>query len=250
MDFSGILLLSCLILIVAILYSSVGHGGASGYLAVLSFFAFSTQEMATTALILNILVSGISFYSYMKAGHFSFSFTLPFIVASIPFAFIGGMLQVTNKLYFFLLTLVLLVAAFRMAISLKEDINKDIKPPSKFPAFMSGSSIGLLSGIVGVGGGIFLSPFIILMKWANPKVTAGTSAFFILANSISGLTGRFIAGHAEVGSLFPLVIASFIGGLVGSHLGANIFTSLTIRRLLAIVLVIASIKALIRFLGI
>ena len=233
--------------IISILYSSVGHGGASGYLAVLSFFSFSHNEMATTALILNILVSGVAFYFYTKAGFFSFKLTLPFVLVSTPAAFIGGLVHVSYGIYYVLLAIALVFAAGRMLMvsSIKEE-ESNIKLPKYPVALASGTGIGFLSGIVGVGGGIFLSPIMILMKWAGVKETSATVAFFILVNSIAGIAGRCFRGGVEVGDLLPFTVAALIGGSIGSYMGAHKLSSVLLRRILSIVLIIAAIKSVIR----
>lgn len=227
----------------AVLYSSVGHGGASGYLAVLSFILVSPAEMSTTALLLNLLVAGMAVISFFRAGHLSFQLAWPFVVSSVPTAFAGGLLRVSDQTYFLLLAPVLVVAAFRLMIS-------PTLPKSEIPtqrprlsvAVPSGAGIGLLSGIVGVGGGIFLSPLLLLMKWADPKQTSAVSALFIVVNSLAGLGGRLARGALEGGLLLPLIVAAFFGGLVGSHFGATRFSAYTLRRLLAIVLLVAALK--------
>ncbi len=247
MDYSisTIVLISVLLFFVSILYSSVGHGGASGYLAILSFFSFSPNEMATTALILNILVSGIAFYFYMKAGYFSFKLTLPFTLTSIPAAFIGGVLHISNEIYYLLLAIALIFAAIRMVMpSNEKDIKSNIKLP-KYPITLtSGASIGLLSGIIGVGGGIFLSPIMILMRWAGTKETSATAAFFILVNSIAGLAGRYTHNDIRIEVLLPFIIVALIGGCIGSYMGAHKFSSLALRKILSVVLLIAAIKSI------
>ncbi len=248
MDFSltTILFISILLLIVSALYSSVGHGGASGYLAVLSFFTFTPNQLATTALTLNILVSGLSFFSYYRAGHFSFKLAFPFVIASIPTAFLGGTMHITNKAYYFLLSCVLIIAGIRMLLPLNKKSNKSLTSPGIPVTIITGGSIGILSGIVGIGGGIFLSPIMILMKWASTKKTSAIAAFFILVNSISGLCGRCFGGTIEFQSMLPFIVATFIGGLAGSYSGANFLSSISLRRILAIVLFIASVKLIIK----
>lgn len=249
-SFFSNVLLSLLIFLIAVLYSSCGHGGASGYLAVMSLFAFNPKEMVITALVLNILVSTIAFYSYLKAGYFSMKFTLPFIIASVPFAFIGGFINVTGKAYFLLLALALLVASYRMFVKLPE--GKDSVPASSSPniflALLSGGLIGLVSGVVGIGGGIFLSPLLIINNWSSPKVTSATASFFILVNSVSGLFGQVLSlDKLLIQNLhLHLVVFAFLGGLVGSYFGANIFSNTFLKRVLGIVLVIASLKLLIK----
>ncbi|MBM4169739.1 MAG: sulfite exporter TauE/SafE family protein [Ignavibacteria bacterium] len=247
MDLVTILILSILVLVVALLYSSVGHGGASGYLAVLSFFVIAPAVMSSTALLLNVLVAGMGSYAFYRAGHFSFRLTWPFVVTSVPAAFIGGLISVSEKAYFFLLAVILLIAAYRMVIVVNGSAPEPDGSRTRLAvAWPVGGGIGLLSGIVGVGGGIFLSPLMILRKWAGAKQTAAVSAVFIVVNSMAGLGGRLVRGGLEFGSLWPLVVAAFAGGWVGSHLGARRFSSLTLRRLLAVVLVIASGKLLLK----
>jgi hypothetical protein len=228
---------------VAMLYSSVGHGGASGYLAVLSFFSITPKSMSTTGLILNLFVAGTAFVSFYRAGHFSAALTWPFLLTSVPAAFLGGMIRVPPKAYSLLLAIALLFAAFRLIIQFRSEASRDTaKVPHLLTALIVGAGIGLLSGIVGVGGGIFLSPLILLMNWADPKRTSAASACFILVNSLAGLAGRLASSNFEIGLLAPFVGAAFLGGIVGSYLGANQFSSLTLRRVLGVVLIIAAYK--------
>lgn len=247
MDISIVLLIGILFFLVAFLYSSVGHGGASGYLAILSLFSFAPDEMASTALLLNILVAGIAFYSYYRTGYFSSKLTIPFLFASIPFAFIGGMINIPKYYYGLLLAIALIVAAFRLSVKLESDTRKVsifILPSMKI-ALPTGGTIGFISGVVGVGGGIFLSPIILLMRWADPKFTAATSAMFIVVNSIAGISGRLFNGRFSTGTLSPFLIAAILGGLIGSTWGSRKFSSITLRRLLGVVLIIAAVKLLI-----
>ncbi len=231
---------------VAFLYSSVGHGGASGYLAILSFFSFAPREMATTALLLNIFVAGISLIAYARAGHFSARLTLPFLLGSIPFAFVGGMVQISSSIYTLLLAVALFSAAFRLLMQFERSsgIDKEKTPPLLI-AVPCGAVIGFLSGVVGVGGGIFLSPLILLTGWADVKRTSAAAAFFIVMNSIAGILGRGIQGNFSLGTFFPFMIAAFIGGLFGSMWGAKKVSNLGLRRLLAVVLLVAAAKLII-----
>jgi len=237
--------LSLVFFCVAFLYSSVGHGGASGYLAVLTFFTFAPNIMSTTALLLNILVASIALLSYTRAGHFSWKLSLPFLLSSVPLALVGGMLYVSGVIYKLLLAVALLIASLRLAMPnalLQHTESSHL--PAVGTCVTVGGIIGLLSGIVGIGGGIFLSPVILLFGWATTKQTAATSAMFIIANSIAGLLGRAANQTLDVGPLLPCVVAATIGGVLGSHYGATKFSSLVLQRLLAVVLIIAAIKLL------
>lgn len=239
---SELVLLLALTLLVSFVYSSVGHGGASGYLALLSFFAFPHDQMSATALGLNILVSGLAFFAFSKARHISWNITLPFIVTSVPGAFLGGWMRVPVRFYNWLLAGALFFACFRMLLNESKGKN-DTEPPSLAMAALVGSVIGLISGIVGVGGGIFLSPILILFRWADPKKTAATSAFFILVNSAAGLAGKFWRGGVDFAPhLILLALAAFAGGIAGSTLGARRFSNITLRRILAFVLFFAGLK--------
>lgn len=247
MDFSFpvIAVISLLFLGVAFLYSSVGHGGASGYLAVLSFFTVVPTSMSTTALILNILVSAIALIAFSKAKHLESSLTWPFVVTSVPAAFLGGVVTISPHVYQLVLAVVLFIAGLRFLFEARSSKDKSqLKSHSLMISLPVGAAIGFISGLVGVGGGIFLSPLILVMHWADAKRTAATSAAFILVNSIAGLFGRVTEGSFAVGSLLPFLIAAFIGGLVGSHFGAVRYSGKRIRQLLGVVLVIASAKLL------
>jgi hypothetical protein len=198
--------------------------------------------MSSSALCLNLLVSGVAFWVFLRASYFSWELTWPFIVTSVPLAFFGGFFKVSSTFYSLLLACVLLVAACRLNFDSSESREKFKRPPLK-AALPIGGAIGILSGIVGVGGGIFLSPLLLIFRWASPKQTAATSAYFIMANSLAGLLGR-MARHALQFSpfLIVMVIMAFLGGMIGSRLGANHFSGKWLRRILAGSLVIASIK--------
>ena len=236
------LTLVVLIFLVAMVYASVGHGGASGYLAVMSLVGHDLPaQMSTSALLLNVLVAGTAWLTFWRAGHGSFALLWPFALTSIPTAVLGGWLPVSAQLYRQLLAACLLVAAARLCLPNRRDHEHPTAPPLAV-ALPVGGVLGVVSGIVGVGGGIFLSPLMVLLRWADVKRTAATSAAFIVLNSIAGLAGRLIAGRLHVESMLPLVVAAFAGGVVGSRLGANHFSGWWLRRLLAVVLVIAAGK--------
>ncbi len=237
--------LAVLIFFVALVYSSVGHGGASGYLAVLAFFTFPHEQMAASALVLNLFVAGVAFLAYWNAGHFSWRLSWPFIVTSIPAAFLGGLIKVSPKSYALLLIGALLFAAVRMLVDLPQRTDRQAAPPPLLHSFVLGAGIGILSGVVGVGGGIFLSPLLLLFAWADPKRTAATSAFFILVNSFSGLLGRFFREDLSAyfsPQLLLVILVAFVGGILGSHLGANHFSNKWLKRILGVVLIAATVK--------
>ena len=234
--------LLALIFFVALIYASVGHGGASGYLAAMSLFGgYLPAEMSASALVLNVLVAGTACLMFWRAGHGSLRLLWPFVVWSVPGALLGGWLPISAQTYRWLLAVCLLVAAVRLCLaSAREDERR--RAPSLAVALPVGGAIGVVSGIVGVGGGIFLSPLMVLLRWAAVKRTAAVCAAFIVVNSLAGLAGRLIAGRLHVGSFFPVVVAAFTGGLVGAWLGARRFSGLWLRRLLALVLIIAAGK--------
>jgi uncharacterized membrane protein YfcA len=235
------LLIVIAIFVVAVLYSSVGHGGASGYLAVMAFLGVMPEVTRPTALVLNLFVASIAAFQFYRAGYFSWSKFWPFAVTSIPFAFLGGMIKLPTNVYKMVLGGVLLFAAFRLAWKFASD-NDEVHPPRLWMALTFGAVIGLLSGLVGVGGGIFLTPILLLMHWSETKTAAGISALFILVNSASGLLGNYQQVSALPQNVWFWIAAAIAGGIVGSMLGAKKFDSLTIRRVLAAVLVFAAVK--------
>ena len=242
-----VLIVICLaLMIVAALYSSVGHGGASGYLAVLSLTTYGTMESAWLkqhAWSLNLVVAAIAFFHFHRAGHHVPKLTVSFIVASIPLAMVGGYLIVDGAIYDLLLSICLLAAAWRLFVIKTNDSVVESEPQWNVAAPVGGS-IGFVSGIIGVGGGIFLSPILLLKKWATPKGAAATSALFIWVNSLAGLGGATLSGQLtlEMGVLFPFVSAVLVGGFIGSRYGAEIAPQQMVRKLLVIVLVVAAVK--------
>jgi uncharacterized membrane protein YfcA len=237
----GMPLLLLLFPIVAFLYASVGHGGASGYLALMSAFAFPVTFMKPTALVLNILVSGLSFYFYYREKNFKWNLFYPFALTSIPFSFIGGYLKIDAFYYKVILATVLVFAVLRLlGLFGKEKENlKNINVPM---ALAFGAIIGFLSGLLGIGGGIILSPVLLLMGWATMKQTAAVSALFILVNSISGLFGFVSQGGSLPASSGMLIGLVFIGGLFGAYYGSAKFNSKALRYVLSAVIGISIFK--------
>jgi len=239
------ILLTLLVAGVAFLYASVGFGGATGYLAVMSQFEIEPDLMATTSLLLNIVVSGIAFINYARAGHMEKRLMTSFPLASIPASFLGGFFKLNEDLYFLLLYIVLTYVMVRMLFTPKASLegSSNVQAPPVWQALTSGSVIGFLSGMVGIGGGIILSPLIILLRWGTPKQAASTAAGFIFLNSLSGLLGRYLGGNLMFGELGAwLLPVGIFGALAGSHFGANRFSGLLTQRLLGVVLLIAMIR--------
>lgn len=228
------------IFVVAVLYSSVGHGGASGYLAVMALLAVAPEITRPTALLLNVFVASIAAFQFYRAGYFSWKIFLPFAITSVPLAFIGGMIQLPTNVYKIILGLVLLFAAARLAWKFTSE--REIKAPNIWLALIIGAVMGLLSGLVGVGGGIFLTPVLLLMNWAETKQAAGISAMFILVNSIAGLAGNYSQVVKLPTNVWFWIAAAVAGGIIGSTLGSTKFNSLTLRRVLAAVLLFAAVK--------
>jgi uncharacterized protein len=228
------------IFIVAILYSSVGHGGASGYLAVMAFIGVMPEVTRPTALVLNVFVASIAAFQFYRSGHFSWRLLLPFAVTSIPMAFIGGMIMLPTTVYKVMLGAVLILAAARLAWKFVSDA--DIRSPPVWLCLVIGAVIGLLSGLIGVGGGIFLTPILLLMNWSETKRAAGVSATFILVNSIAGIAGNYAQVLKLPPNVWIWIAAAVIGGVIGATLGSKRFDSLTLRRVLALVLLFASVK--------
>lgn len=235
--------LTLLIFVAALLYSSVGHAGASGYLAAMALFSLVPDVMKPTALILNLLVGTVGTIRFAMAGHFDWKIFAPFAALSVPMAFVGGMMKLPISTYKIILGAVLLFAAWRLVI--KPKINTgELKPVSVPRALIFGAGLGLLSGLTGVGGGIFLSPLLLFLGWADVRKTAGVSVAFILVNSAAGLLGHL----ASVRNVPPEIVwwapAALLGGTIGAELGSRRLAPLTMRRLLSVVLVVAGLKML------
>ncbi|HET7118405.1 MAG TPA: sulfite exporter TauE/SafE family protein [Hanamia sp.] len=232
-----------LLFLVAFLYSSVGHGGASGYLALMAFFSFAPATMRPTALILNLFVSLTAFIQYYRNGHFRWKLFWPFAIASIPAAFIGGLIIMDAAWYKKILGILLLFPVVRLG-GVKFNSEKTDKEQTLFASLLIGATIGLFSGMIGIGGGIILSPVILLLHWANMKQTAAVSALFIFVNSLAGLAGIFTTGLKYKPEIVWMIAIAFAGGFAGSYLGAKKFDNLFLKRLLAVVLLMASVKLL------
>ena len=241
----NIIILSGLIFAAGLLYSSVGHAGASGYIAVMALLGLSPETMKPTALVLNILVATIATVQFYRAGYFSWDTFWPFAISSIPFAFIGGAMSLPGHIYKQIVGIILLFAAYHFFSKKQSAIASPSRPIPVMAAILAGAGIGLLSGMVGVGGGIFLTPLILFMGWAGTKQTAGVSAMFILVNSIAGIAGHLSSVKFLPDDIYLLGFAAVLGGTIGSYMGSRRFANATLYQLLAVVLVIAGAKFMI-----
>lgn len=228
------------ILVIAFLYSSVGHAGASGYIATMALFSIAPNVIRPTALVLNILVASLGSFQFWRAGHFKWQLFWPFALLAIPGAYLGGYLQLPMSILRMIIGLVLLFSAARLFFRKKDP--EVIREPPFVAALGLGGAIGFLSGLTGTGGGIFLTPLLLFVSWARTKEASAVSALFILANSISGLIGFVRAKQAIPSLAFSLALAALVGGGIGSYLGSRRFPIRTIAILLASVLVIAGAK--------
>jgi uncharacterized membrane protein YfcA len=236
-----------LFLLVGALYASVGHAGASGYLAVMALVGIEATTMRPTALAVNVLVAAIAFVQFAREGHFSWRFFWPFAVASVPTAFVGGLVHLPVAALRVAIGLVLLVAAARMAwVALGPrragPTDHPTQPPALPVALGCGAILGFIAGLTGTGGGIFLSPIILLMGWAGSKRTAATAAPFILVNSLAGLGGVVQSGWRPPPALAALAVAACLGGALGSWLGSRWAPPWILNLLLAAVLLVAGGK--------
>lgn len=236
-------LLAVSIFVVAMLYASVGHGGASGYLAIMALFSFHPASLKPTALILNIVVAGVASWLYLSAKQFSWRTFWPFAITSIPASYLGGYFTLPPHLYRPILGVVLLYAAWRLFVS-TERPEGEVHPPRLSIAFGIGAVLGFFSGLIGVGGGIFLSPLMVLLGWARVREVSGIAALFILVNSAAGLLGH-LGSLQQVPNYAPLLaIMALAGGTVGALCGSRRLPVATILKAMAIVLVTAGGKML------
>jgi len=228
---------------VAFLYAAVGHGGASGYLALMALYGVAPEEMKPTALVLNLFVSLTSFIQYYRGGYFSKKLFIPIAAASIPLAFIGGMITVEENIYKRILGLLLLFPVIRFFFFKNVD-DSELKSHNTTIAVVTGGIVGLLSGMIGIGGGIILSPILLLLHWTNQKQTAAISAAFIFVNSVAGLGGMITQGISFTGNMMMNIVVAFTGGLLGAYLGSKKFNQNVLKYVLATVLLMASYKLL------
>ncbi len=241
MDISLIFYL--LLFTVAFLYASVGHGGASGYLALMAIYGFAPEVMKPTALLLNLFVSLTSFIQFYRGKHFNWKIFLPLALASIPMAFLGGLMSIDAAIYKKILGVLLLIPIIRFFF-FKNTNSDSLKGSSLGLSLLIGGSIGFLSGMIGIGGGIILSPVLLFLKWTDQKQTAAISALFIFVNSLSGLFGQLTKGIHFSSDMILMVMIAFAGGLIGAWLGSQRFKQEVLKLILASALSVAAFKLL------
>jgi uncharacterized membrane protein YfcA len=227
--------------IVSFMYSAVGHGGASGYLAMMTLFGFVPETMKPTALLLNLFVAAFSFYHYAKSGNFNKKLFLVFAAASIPLAFLGGLIDVDASIYKKVLAVLLVFAILKMLNVFGKE-SDEVREVKIWQGLTVGGSIGFFSGLIGIGGGIILSPVILIMKWGRMKEAAAVSALFIWVNSAAGMGGQLYKGVTIDPQAFILVGIAVIGGFLGGYFGSKKFNNKGLRYMLAVVLISACIK--------
>ena len=242
MDTTHLVLLFIAVGLIAFLYSSVGHAGASGYIAIMTLFGLASTVIRPTALLLNILVASIGTFQFWRAGHFSWKLFWPFALLSIPAAYVGGYLQPSASVLRILIGVVLLFSAARLVFR-RSDPPQTVTP-SRPVAISVGAGLGFLSGLTGTGGGIFLTPLLLFRQWAHIRQAAAVSALFIWVNSIAGLVGYFTKVRSIPSLGLVLGAAAIIGGIMGSYLGSRRLAVRAISLFLATVLLIAGMKLL------
>jgi len=229
--------------VIALLYATVGFGGGSSYLAVLALIGIPYQSIPQVALICNLVVSGGGVWHFCRGGHLDLKKVLPFIVLSIPLAFLGGQIPIGRQLFMILLGVSLFAAGARTFLPQREFGSEGLSPKHAWRVGLPiGAVLGFLSGLVGIGGGIFLAPVLILAGWANAKQAAAAAALFIIVNSAAGLSGQLSKGIYLDTMVIPLVVAVILGGQIGSRLGAYRLRVGGVRQLLAVLILFVSIR--------
>jgi len=230
------LLISAAVFLAAFLFALAGHTGASAYLAIFGLAGMTTDVIKPTVLSLNVFVASVAMYKFARAGHFSWRLIWPFIVTSIPFSFLGGLITLPTPVYRILVAVVLIYASFRMLF----DVPAKKETPQEFPpiwlSLLLGAGIGFTAGLIGMGGGILLSPLLLLTNWAGPQLTAGTIAVFVLVNSISGLLGHWSVSMHLPPQLPIWGAVALVGGWIGAEIGSRRLSANFLRRMLGLIL--------------
>ena len=235
--------IALLLAVVAFLYASVGHGGASGYIAVMTLLGFAPDLVRPTALTLNLFVSAMAFTQFARAGHFRWSLFWPFAAASMPLAWIGARIHLDTVLYKRILAICLAIAVARL-LGFFGGGDERKAPPTVWLALVIGAVLGLVSGMIGIGGGILLSPLLLLFGWSTAKESAAVSAAFIFVNSAAGLVSLALSKGLDFYTSDHLfwIAAALMGGSLGAYVGAQRFSQLRLRQVLGVVLLLASFK--------
>jgi uncharacterized membrane protein YfcA len=227
--------------VAAALYSSVGHGGASAYIALMTLFGLAPAEVRPAALVLNIIVAGLGAIRYLRAGRFDWNVFWPFAIAAIPAAFLAGRIELAPSLYKPLLAAALALAALRYLVWPQTDAAKETHRPQLWVALLAGAALGALAGLTGIGGGVYLSPVMVYAGWSDPKRATGIAALFIVVNSLAGLAGR-LSSLASVPAYLPwLIVAVIIGAVAGTSLSLAKLNKRGVLRALGVVLGLAAI---------
>lgn len=244
MDDTILLVLAGAMLLASFVYASVGHGGASAYIAAMALAGIAPVEMRPVALTLNVLVSSLATWKFWRAGHFRWRLFWPFAAVSIPFAYLGGAITLPGDIYKIVVGVVLVYAGWQLWRSFRAgDEMRAVREPAIPLAMAIGAAMGLLAGLTGVGGGIFLSPLLLMLGWAGTKQTSAVAAPFILVNSLAGLTAGYVAGTAALPqAVWVLGAVVLVGGWLGAEYGSRRFANPVVRRVLAVVLVVAGAK--------
>jgi uncharacterized membrane protein YfcA len=244
MDDTVLLVLAGAMLLASFVYASVGHGGASAYIAAMALAGLAPAEMRPIALTLNVLVSSLATWKFWRAGHFRWRLFWPFAAVSIPFAYLGGAVTLPGQVYKVVVGVVLIYAGWQLWRSFRAgDEMRAVRAPAIPLAMAIGAAMGLLAGLTGVGGGIFLSPLVLMLGWAGTKQTSAVAAPFILVNSLAGLAAGFVAGTAALPqATWVLAAVVVVGGWLGAEYGSRRFANPVVRRVLAVVLGVAGAK--------
>jgi len=237
------LLLLLALFVVGLVYASAGHGGASGYIVTMTLLGVAPAVIKPTALLLNLFVSSVAFIQFYRAGHFRWATFWPLALTSVPLAFVGARIPLSDQLYKQLLAGCLLLLVVRLIWSARTD-EPTTRPVPLGGGLLTGGIIGLLSGMLGIGGGIILSPLMLFFRWATTRQTAATSALFIFVNSLSGLVSLLAKGYTPDPQQYAWIAAAFAGGLVGGYLGSHRYSIPTLRYVLAVSVAVACLKLL------